>query len=160
MTSPYTELILITALTRHREFDRSRPYSPKHREGHVKTEAQVAALAESIAVNGVLEPLIVHYDPVTRRALIGEGNHRIWLAEEAGQLTIPAIGTHAPPGYLRSRAGPQHTVPGDPRLRPMEPHGYFPAAFRLSLVFPPAYFADPPVRFVDFIDYEPGLADR
>ncbi len=159
MGSPYAEQMLIGELKRHREFDRSAPCSPANPAGHVKTAAQLAELAASIAANGVQEPLILHYDPQTRCALIGEGNHRIWLAEQAGHLTVPAIATHALPGYLRCRAGPQHAVPGEPRLRPQMPHGYFPSTFRPSLVFPPWYFAAAPARSVQFVDYEPGICD-
>ena len=160
MTSPYTELMLITALKRHREFDRSTPCSPANPGGHVKSAADLASLRTSITASGVGEPLLIHYDPLTGWALIGEGNHRIWLAEQAGQLTVPALCVYARPGYLRGRAGPQHAVPGEPRLRPQEPHGYFPAAFRPSLVFPASYFPAPPEPFVPLVDYEPCLAGR
>jgi ParB/Sulfiredoxin domain len=157
--SPYAEHVLIAELKQHREFDRSAPCSSANHGGHTKTPEALAELAASIAAEGVLEPLIVHYDPWTRRALIGEGNHRIWLAEDAGQLTVPVIATYTH-GYLHGRAGPQHIVPGEPRLRPEMPHGYFPSAFRPSLVFPPWYFATPPARPVQFVDYEPCLGGR
>jgi len=159
-SSPYAERVLISELWRHREFDRSVPSSPAHPGGHTKTARQLAELAASIARDGILEPLILHYDPLTRYALLGEGNHRIWLAREAGHPDVPLIGVHAQPGYLRRRAGPEHAVDGEPRLRPVEPHGYFPAAFRPSLVLPLRYFARTPVPHVPFVDYEPGLADR
>ena len=156
--SPYAERVLISQLWRHREFDRSVRCSPARPWGTVKTPEQIAELAASIAADGILEPLLLHYDPLTRLALLGEGNHRIWLAREAGHSDVPVIAGHAPPGYLRRRAKPHHVVHGEPRLRPKQPDGYFPEVFRPSLVLPSCYFPGPTVPFIPFIDFEPGLA--
>lgn len=156
----YAEQVLIRHLLRHREFDRSRPYSREHPGGHVKSEKALAELRASIAAEGILEPLIIHYDPRTRQALIGEGNHRIWLAAEAGLLAVPAVGTYSSPGYLFGRASSRHDVQGEPRLRPKVPDGYFPSMFRLSLVLPEFYFPEPPVPFIPGIDFEPCLVSQ
>ena len=153
--SPYAEAMLISELWRHREWDRSVPYSPAAPGGTSKTAAQIAELAAQIAAGGITEPLLIHYDPWIRRALLGEGNHRIWLAREAGQETAPVIATYIA-GYLDNRRG-GYVVPGEPRLQPQMPHGYLPSVFRPSLVFPPEYFPGPTRWLVPLLDYEPGL---
>lgn len=149
--TPYAEPVLIGHLWEHREHDRSDPALV------MRTPAQMAALAASIAADGITEPLLLHYDPLRRLAMLGEGNHRIVLARQAGLLAVPVVGTYIA-GMLDRRARPGHAVAGAPRLRPKVPDGYFPSVFRPSLVLPSWYFAEPPARLVPFLDVEACLA--
>lgn len=141
----YAERMLIAKLKPYREFDRAA--QPLHGPDYVER------LRQSIRKHGVQEELILHYDPVNRVALLGEGNHRLWLAEEAGYADIPVVATAVEPRYLSRR--PAVPVPGVPYLTPEPGHGYFPVMFRSSQVFPAAFFAEMPVRLIPGIDYIP-----
>ena len=133
-----TEPMLVATLKAYREFDRSQPFSATNPFGHTYTPERLAELRRSIRDDGIRAPGMIEYAPDRRVAILGEGNHRLWLAEDLGLATVPVRGVLASPSWIGRR--PAVPVPGVPRLVPEPGHGYFPATFRPSEVFPPEFF--------------------
>ena len=100
------------------------------------TPADWDELARSLREEGFREPLKLEYEPDTRRAFFGEGNHRLVAAGLAGYSAVPVWGLLGYPGERMSGA---RWVPGEPKLSRDEAHGYFPGSFRPSDVLPPHY---------------------
>jgi hypothetical protein len=95
-----------------------------------------AELIRSLQQDGFREPLKLEYDPASRRAYLGEGNHRVAAARQAGYTAVPLWGLMGHDGERMRRAW---RVPGEPALKPEPGHGYFPASFRPADVLPCSY---------------------
>jgi len=93
-------------------------------------------LIRSLREEGFREPLKLEYEPDSRHAFFGEGNHRLVAAGLAGHSAVPVWGLM---GYPGERMRGARWVPGEPKLQPDEEHGYFPGSFRPSDVLPPHY---------------------
>ena len=100
------------------------------------TPATWAELTRSLKVEGFREPLKLEYDPDSRHAYLGEGNHRLVAAGLAGYVAVPVWGLR---GYGSERMRRARRVPGEPELTREQGHGYFPAGFRPSDVLPRSY---------------------
>ena len=65
----------------------------RHHEGDVNGPDSVAAITNLTrdlrSGHGIEEPLVLEYDPQTQWAYLGEGNHRLRAAEEAGVPEVP-----------------------------------------------------------------------
>jgi len=55
----------------------------------LRPDVDIDALAADIAENGFNEPLIVHYNPKTGKAWLGDGNHRLEAAKRIGYNRLP-----------------------------------------------------------------------
>lgn len=55
----------------------------------LRPDVDIDALAADIAENGFNDPLIVHYNPKTGRAWLGDGNHRLEAAKRIGYNRMP-----------------------------------------------------------------------
>jgi hypothetical protein len=154
--SPYAEAMLIAELWKHREWDRSVPYSPAAPGGSSKTAAQIAELAAQIAADGVTEPLILHYDPWTRRrcsarVTTGSGSpprpgrrpSRLWPPTSRATWTTAAAGPSCQGNHGCSR-----------RCRTVISR----QCSARRWCSPPAYFPGPVRWLVPLLDYEPSLA--
>jgi len=74
------ELVPINVLKQYREYDRQK--DPMNREEYEKLKADIMA-------NGIQDIAIVTYGAETDTAILGEGNHRLAIAEELGIEAIP-----------------------------------------------------------------------
>lgn len=52
---------------------------------------EMQELSDSMRIEGIREPLYVMYDPKSRRARLGEGNHRLRAAQMAGITHVPVV---------------------------------------------------------------------
>lgn len=93
-------------------------------------------LVRTLTEDGFREPLKLEYEPDSRRAFFGEGNHRLVAAELAGHSAVPVWGLK---GYAGPRMRGARRVPGEPKLKRDVEHGYFPGSFRPSDVLPRRY---------------------
>lgn len=93
--SAYTEMVSTTDLLPFREFDRS--VDPKR-------PGQFEAVTESVARSGILEPVVLKYDPISHRIYLGEGNTRLAAAVKLGMPEVPVR-------VIRSSVPSEH-VPG------------------------------------------------
>jgi hypothetical protein len=125
-------------LMKYRNFhhDRNTGMSTYLPTGHVfrdrYDEARWDELDKSVAENGMHEPVLLEYNPWTRKMHIGEGNHRLESATRAGQEMVPVWGLKT--SCDRPDARP---VPGEPAVRPEHFSGdYFPASFKPGDVLP------------------------
>ena len=75
------ENVPVDKLLDFREFERELNPNP---------ETYHSDLVESIREHGVADPIIITYNPETRVAYIGEGNHRVKIAHMLGIENIPA----------------------------------------------------------------------
>jgi len=96
------------------------------------TSQRWAELIQLLRQDGFREPLILEYDPRSRRAYLGEGNHRLVAADACGYAAVPVRGFRR--GDSERIRGARR-VPGVPVLTP-DGHGYFPSGFRPSDVLP------------------------
>ena len=111
---------------------------PAHRS-HLQRPLHRAAWAElirSLTEEGFREPLKLEYEPDSRRAYLGEGNHRLVAAGLAGYTAVPVWGLR---GYSSDRMRQARRVPGEPELKREQGTGYFPSSFRPSGVLPRSY---------------------
>lgn len=60
------------------------------RDLYLEPESYHSDLYESIRENGVGDAVVILYNPETRVAYVGEGNHRILIAHKLGIKEIPA----------------------------------------------------------------------
>jgi hypothetical protein len=74
------ELVPIEVLKKYREYDRLK--KPMSREIYEKLKADIMA-------NGIKDIAIIMYGTETDTAILGEGNHRLAIAEELGIKAIP-----------------------------------------------------------------------
>jgi len=100
------------------------------------TRAAWAELIRSMTEEGFREPLKLEYEPDSRRAYLGEGNHRLVAAGLAGYTAVPVWGLG---GYSSDRMRQARRVPGEPELKREQGTGYFPSSFRPSGVLPRSY---------------------
>jgi len=100
------------------------------------TRATWAGLTRSLREEGFREPLKLEYEPDSRRAYLGEGNHRLVAAGLAGYAAVPVWGLR---GYGSERMRQARRVPGEPELMRENGRGYFPSSFRPSDVLPRSY---------------------
>jgi 8-oxo-dGTP diphosphatase len=90
------------------------------------------AMDKSMAEKGMHEPVLLEYNPWTRRMHIGEGHHRLESAERAGHEMVPVWGLKTSQEHPHARA-----VPGEPKVKPEHfAGGYFPSSFKPSDVLP------------------------
>jgi hypothetical protein len=92
----HTEEVPLSELKKLREFEKPTAMDPEKRE----------LLAESMATNGIRDPLIIEYNPATKKAVLAEGHHRLELAEEMGWSKLPVRVVTV------DTARPKHQVPG------------------------------------------------
>ena len=100
------------------------------------TRATWAELTRSLTEEGFREPLKLEYEPDSRRAYLGEGNHRLVAAGLAGYSAVPVWALR---GYDSERMRQARRVPGVPELTRDNGRGYFPSSFRPSDVLPRSY---------------------
>ena len=100
------------------------------------TPAAWADLTRSLTEEGFREPLKLEYEPDSRHAYLGEGNHRLVAAGLAGYTAVPVWGLR---GYGSERMRQARRVPGEPELKRENGRGYFPSSFRPSDVLPRSY---------------------
>jgi len=100
------------------------------------TPAAWAELIRSRKEEGFREPLKLEYEPDSRRAYLGEGNHRLVAAGLAGYTAVPVWGLRGSGSERMRKARP---VPGEPELKREAGTGYFPSSFRPSDVLPRSY---------------------
>jgi hypothetical protein len=100
------------------------------------TRAAWAELIRSLTEEGFREPLKLEYEPDSRHAYLGEGNHRLVAAGLAGYTAVPVWGLR---GYGSERMRQARRVPGEPELTRENGRGYFPSSFRPSDVLPRSY---------------------
>jgi hypothetical protein len=100
------------------------------------TRATWAELTRSLTEEGFREPLKLEYEPDSRRAYLGEGNHRLVAARLAGYSAVPVWALR---GYDSERMRQARRVPGVPELTRDNGRGYFPSSFRPSGVLPRSY---------------------
>jgi hypothetical protein len=74
------ELVPIEVLKKYREYDRSQ--SPLNKESYEELKADIME-------NGIKDILIITYGTETDTAILGEGNHRLAIAEELGIQAVP-----------------------------------------------------------------------
>lgn len=125
-------------LKAHREWDRSSPHSWDNQQGHGYSPQEWDEQQESVRNEGIKNPLILHYNKRDHRAVIGEGNHRLVWAENAGHKSVPVRVVRDTSG---SRMGPQHSVQG-PR-QPWPKDEWFPADLHPRQVLPSSYSTAP-----------------
>ncbi len=100
-------------------------------------DAQVA----SVRSDGMREPVKIEYNPYQCKMYVGEGNHRIVWAAEAGWDAVPVWGLK---GSKYSDWEHAQQVPGEPDLTPELDHeGYFPASFHPGRVLPATWLHNP-----------------
>ena len=86
----------------------------------------------SIAQHGMHEPILLEYNPWTRKMHIGEGHHRLESAERLGHEMVPVWGLKTSQEHAHAKP-----VPGEPKVRPEHfAGGYFPSSFKPSDVLP------------------------
>jgi hypothetical protein len=100
------------------------------------TPAMWAELTRSLTEEGFREPLKLEYEPDSRHAYLGEGNHRLVAAGLVGYTAVPVWGLK---GYSSERMRRARRVPGEPVLTREIGCGYFPSSFRPSDVLPRSY---------------------
>lgn len=116
----YAEHVPIEAIMPYKEFDRR----PGAAEGISADPEYWDRLKSHIAEHGFEDPLTLEYEPTTNTARLGEGNHRLQMAQELGM-------SHVPVHVMKTSA------PGVAQLqtqRQVEPDqfDYFPSALRPS----------------------------
>lgn len=77
-----TELVDVDVLWSYREFDRH--------INNTTTVQLLAKLTQSIIENGVMEPIMLEYNPHSGLCKIGEGNHRLVVLKALGIQRVPA----------------------------------------------------------------------
>jgi 2'-5' RNA ligase len=105
--SDYAEMVPISELDHLREWDRRPGKDPQS----AVDPAYWNELKDHIAKHGIGSPLSLEYNPRTGRGYLGEGNHRLQIAQELGQ-------THAPVYIYRSSKD-------DERMQPMHQPGAY-----------------------------------
>lgn len=73
------EMVPTSSMHPLREYDREK-----------QPNTDLDALTEDIRTNGIREPMILLYGQDDRKAVIGEGNHRLAAAERLGMEEVPA----------------------------------------------------------------------
>ena len=142
--NPYaanTELVRVNDLVPFREIDRE--VTPKYRGD----DAYLDELTDTIRREGFMEPVILDYDPEHGLALLGEGNHRLAVAQRLGLDNIPTrvVRTNLSGDARAVSIGDQGLTP---RLKPNE-DGYFPGDTSPSAIGfrgPKMDIADPEVE--------------
>lgn len=77
-----TELVDVEVLWAYREFDRH--------INNTTTAQLLAKLTQNIIENGVMEPIMLEYNPHSGLCKIGEGNHRLVVLKALGIQRVPA----------------------------------------------------------------------
>lgn len=133
------EHVLIDKLWPHREWDHQPggysydregggPYGWKHDQRSWEANRQ------SVADEGIREPLTLEYNPKQHAAYIGEGNHRLHWAREAGHTTVPLRVWRT-----SKEMHPRYNLPGSSPL----PEGeHVPQDLRPSQVLPADWIAE------------------
>ena len=108
------ELVPIEELKKYREYDRLK--NPLNRETY-------EALKADIIENGIKDISIIMYGTETDTAILGEGNHRLAIAEELGIKAIPVRAVRQRNTYQHSDISfPPQKVPGFKREK--DEYGY------------------------------------
>ena len=113
------EMVPTEAMSPYREYDRD-----------IDAEKYTQDLRDHIAQHGMTEAIKLEYNPDTGIAHIGEGNHRLKIAEELGL-------SHVPVEVLRTSRNPSSVgLSGAPLPNPPQPdqYGYVPGLMRPSEV--------------------------
>ncbi len=95
-----TDLLPVSTLKKFREFDRRA--SPFLRPEGIK------ALRQDLLENGIKNQLMMFYNPANGYANIGEGNHRLMIAEEEGVTHLPVRivrASYLKPDFTGKRGG-------------------------------------------------------
>ena len=96
-----------------------------------RTKEELQELTDSIAKEGVNSPIILRYDPETKRANVGEGNHRLAVAEFLGKKTIPVRVARKDGGFSDTEnSGDLSSIAKD-----RDPKKHFGADMKFSNVF-------------------------
>ena len=96
-----------------------------------RTKEELQELTDSIAKEGVNSPIILRYDPETKRANVGEGNHRLAVAEFLGKKTIPVRVARKDGGFSDTEnSGDLSSIAKD-----RDPKKHFGADMKFSKVF-------------------------
>lgn len=82
----YAEMVPIDAISHLREWDR-RPGAPASGASPEYWEA----LKKHVAQNGFENPLSLEYNPWQGKGYLGEGNHRLAVAQELGMTHVPVF---------------------------------------------------------------------
>lgn len=117
------EHVPVEVMDKFRDPDTDR-WKPVEEENAGFGPAHIRNLAEAIKKNGIREPLIVIYGQEERKAVLGEGHHRLEAAKLLGHKDVPVrvIRQHSSPKNGISVPGAEpnkhNYVRGD--LRPSE----------------------------------------
>lgn len=126
------ELVAVDDLLPYQEFDR-RPgaINDKGELAGYRTQQEWDAMKQDIAQNGIQEPLILEFDPDSGCASLGEGNHRLQMAQELGMTHVPVRGMRGsrPADFGKRLMSPNEVI--------ADRFGYFPGNF------PPSYIGIP-----------------
>lgn len=99
----------------------------------------------SVAEHGMHEPVLLEYNPWTRKMHIGEGHHRLESAERAGHEMVPVWGLKTSREHAHAKP-----VPGEPKVTPEHfAGGYFPSSFKPSDVLPASWMKSKQEAFDD-----------
>ena len=95
----------------------------------LRADVDIDGLAASIADEGWRDPLIVHYNPKTGKAWLGDGNHRLEAAKRLGYNRVPVK-------VLRSSGSGEY---GEAAVKEADnftrkPDGYVPGEFNPSMI--------------------------
>lgn len=143
----YTEWVPTATMALFREYRRTRTENP----------ARWDQLLAEIAAQGILDPLILLYNPRNGAALLGEGNRRLAVAEALQWRWVPVRvhrATTLVPGHpLTSLSEFAPRVVPDARLLT---DGYVPSDLRPSAVLPDYLLQEPDAGAEPDICEEPG----
>jgi hypothetical protein len=119
------ELVPVELLKRYSEY-------PDRRNTGWRNAAEFDELKRDIAEHGFDNELILHFNPNDSVALLGEGNHRLQIAEELGLTHVPVRGSRSVHLTAKDNAKP---VPGW-KMPDDDPYYHFPGDFAPSMIFP------------------------
>lgn len=114
-------MVPIDAIRHLREFDRC----PGSADAN-NTQEYWDGLRDHLAKHGFEDPITLEYNNETGNAKIGEGNHRLQVAEELGHTHVPVC------CIKRSYDDPRMSKLTEPNAYPSDEYGYFPSTFKPS----------------------------
>lgn len=95
-------------------------------KGNALGKTDIEALKKSIQEEGLREPLILSFDPNTKRIKLGEGNHRLEALKQLGYTHAPVRASRS---YVEDPTFPQVSIkPSTDRIDP----SYYPADMKPS----------------------------
>ncbi len=111
----YAENVPISLIKKYMEYDRQ--------PGQTNTQKEWDELLESIRTEGIKEPVIFEYHAPSQMGYIGEGNHRIKMAEMLGAKEIPVRVLRKERRYSEDDKAPK-LVPGGRKPLTVIDHGH------------------------------------